>query len=118
METVEEGGTGELHPHRRIEIAAGTELGGVYEGSERRTGQAVDHAVALRRDLDDDARADRGGTGFGQFDVPVAVGLVEPQTSNPADDGEHAALAAHPRGAPVLAREAQGRPIRQDPGDV
>src|SRR3989449_1342758 len=118
MEPVEEGGTGEQYPHRRMEIAAGTELCRVYERSERRTGQAVDHAVALRRDLDDDARADRRGTGFGQFDVPVAVGLVEPQAPNPADDGEHAVLAAHPRGAPVLAREAQGRPIRQDRGDV
>src|SRR5437016_11356688 len=109
MEPIEEGGTGEPYPHRRMEIAAGTELRSVHESSERRTGPAVDHAVALRRELDDDAGADRSGSGFGQFDVPVAVGLVELQAPDPAHDGEHAVLAAHARVAPVLSRVAQGR---------
>src|SRR2546425_11490027 len=110
MEPIEEGGTGELYPHRRMEIAAGTELRGVHESSERRTGPAVDHAVALRRDLDDDAGGDGGGLGLGQLDVPVAVRLVEPQAPDPADDREHAVLAPHPCRAPGLIRDAQRRP--------
>src|SRR5207249_10774377 len=94
METVEQGGTGEPYPHRRIEIAAGTESRGVHEGRERRTSLAVHHTVALRRNLDDEARSDGRGRGLGELDVPVAVGLVQLQASDPADHGEHAVLAA------------------------
>src|SRR5256886_14937293 len=110
METVEEGGTGELYPHRRMEIAGRTKLRGVHEGSERRTGPAVDHAVALRRDLDDDAGADRSGSGFGQFDGAVAVGLVGVPAPDPADGGGHAGLPAPARGGPFLAPEGHGGP--------
>src|SRR5947209_10001685 len=118
METVEEGGTGDLDPHRRNEIAAGTQLRGVHEGSERGAGLAVDHAVALRRNLGDDAGVDRRGSGIGQLDVPIAVGLVQPQAPDPADEHEYAVLAPDPEGAPVLAREAQGRPTSQDLEDI
>src|SRR5438045_8482737 len=87
METVEEGGTGELYPHRRIEIAAGTESRGVHEGRERRASLAVHHAVALRGNLDDEAGRDRRGRGFRELDEPVAGGLVQLQAADPAGPG-------------------------------
>src|SRR3989441_12256525 len=73
METVEEGGTGELYPHRRIEIAAGTESRGVHEGRERRTSLAVHHAVALGRDLDDEGGRDGGGRGLVEIHVAIII---------------------------------------------
>src|SRR5882724_9107211 len=88
METVEEGGTGDLDLHRRNQIAAGTQLRGVHEGSERGAVLAVDHAVALRRNLGDDAGVDRRGRGIGQLDVPIAVGLVQPDAPDPAYEDE------------------------------
>src|SRR3989442_16027929 len=79
METVEEGGTGELYPHRRIEIAAGTESRGVHEGRERRTGLALHHPVALGRNLGDEAGNDGRGRGLGEVEVPNTVALVAAQ---------------------------------------
>src|SRR5439155_41635 len=44
MVPVVEGGTGELDPKRRIDVAAGAELRRAHEGGERAASPAVDHA--------------------------------------------------------------------------
>src|SRR3989454_8542148 len=117
MVSVVEGGARELDPNRWIDVAAGAELGRVHEGGERAPSPEVDPAVGLRRNFGDDAGRHRRGCGLGQLDVPVTVALVEVHASHPAGDHEYAVLAPGSRGTCVFAREAPGRPPRQDLGE-
>src|SRR2546422_3345275 len=117
MVPVVEGGAGELDPNRWIDVAAGAELGRVHEGGERAPSPAVNPAVRLRRNLGDDAGRHRRGCSLGQLDVPVTVALVQPHAPHPARHHEYAVLAPRARCTCVFARDARGRPPRQDLGD-
>src|SRR5438128_7599766 len=117
MVPVVEGGARELDPNRWIDVAAWAQPGSVHEGGERAPSPAVDPAVGLRRNFGDDAGRHRRGCGLGQLDVPVTVALVEVHASHPAGDHEYAVLAPGARCTCVFAREALGRPLRQDLGD-
>ncbi len=55
MIAIEERGAGEGHLDRRVQVAVGAEVGGIDEGGELVARLAVETAVRLRRDLDDDA---------------------------------------------------------------
>ena len=54
---IEERGAGEGHLDRRVQVAVGAEVGPIDEGGELVAGLAVETAVRLRRDLDDDTRS-------------------------------------------------------------
>src|SRR6266550_3289672 len=115
---VEESKAGDLNGDRWIQVAALAQSRGVDEGGEGSPGVAVGHAVPVRRDLDDDARCDRARCRLGQLHVRVSVRFVQFDSASPSADYEHAVLAARARGAYVFAREAPGRPARQDRGDL
>src|SRR5436309_12989136 len=108
---IEERGAGEGHLDRRVQVAVGAEVGPIDEGGELVAGLAVETAVRLRRDLDDDTRSgDRCVFLFGDLDVPVAVGFASLDAPHPCGDRVDLSFPSDPARTLVLRLDGPSRP--------